>query len=84
MARARVQAALAAPRCPLAPLAPASDALGAGGGIKATVRDLWAKKTLGVFDGRYPTSGGVTVAPHEAKMLRVTPASEAEGVAYAF
>ena len=50
---------------------------------RATVRDLWAKKTLGVFDGRYPASGGVTVAPHEAKMLRVTPASEAEGVAYA-
>ena len=48
------------------------------------MRDLWAKKTLGVFDGRYPASGGVTVAPHEAKMLRVTPASEAEGVAYAF
>ena len=59
-------------------------ALGAGGGIKATVRDLWAKKTLGVFDGRYPASGGVTVAPHEAKMLRVTPAGEAEGAEYAF
>ena len=59
-------------------------ALGMPATQRATVRDLWAKKTLGVFDGRYPASGGVTVAPHEAKMLRVTPAGEAEGAEYAF
>ena len=43
-------------------------------GTAADVRDLWAHADLGVFTGRYPASGGVPVAPHATRMLRVTKA----------
>jgi alpha-galactosidase len=37
--------------------------------LKATVRDLWQKKDLGFFTGKY----GVTVESHGVMMFRVTP-----------
>eukprot|EP00048_Salpingoeca_helianthica_P014860 m.223921 g.223921 ORF g.223921 m.223921 type:complete len:494 (-) comp16352_c0_seq1:183-1664(-) len=37
---------------------------------RARVRDLWARKDLGVFSGSYTA----TVAPHAAAFLRLTPA----------
>ena len=39
----------------------------------ATVRDLWAHKDLGAFKGGYPEAGGVPVAAHATKLLRVWP-----------
>ena len=48
--------------------------LGLPEGAPAAVRDLWARLDLGTYSGRYPETGKtVTVAPHEAKLLRVTP-----------
>jgi len=47
-------------------------ALGAGFET-AAVRDLWARKDLGVFGGGYPAEGGISVAAHETKLLKVTP-----------
>jgi hypothetical protein len=47
--------------------------LGWPAGTAARARDLWAHADLGVFTGRYPATGGVTVAPHEAHMVRLTP-----------
>jgi hypothetical protein len=46
--------------------------LGWPSGTSASVRDLWAHQDLGVFTDRYPSSGGVTVAPHETHMVRIT------------
>ena len=50
-----------------------------GGGwsatTSATVRDLWEFKDLGTFTGTYPKSGKVSVAPHEAIVLKMTQAS---------
>ena len=47
--------------------------LGWDAATKATVRDLWAKSDAGTFTGKYPASP-VTVAPHEAKLVRITKA----------
>ena len=41
---------------------------GAGGGVRANVRDLGARKDLGAFE----RSWTVTLAPHDAAMIRVT------------
>jgi hypothetical protein len=41
----------------------------------AKVRDLWARKDLGTFVGRYPETGNVTVEAHGAAMLRITSTS---------
>ena len=38
----------------------------------AAARDLWAHADLGDFTGRYPAQGGVTVAPHETHMVRLS------------
>ena len=47
-------------------------ALGWPATAAAAVRDLWAHADLGVFTGRYPASGGVSVAPHETHLVRLT------------
>ena len=54
------------------PLAVAFADLGWPAGTSAAVRDLWAHADLGAFTDRYPASGSVSVAPHEARMLRIT------------
>jgi hypothetical protein len=46
--------------------------LGWPAGTAASVRDLWAHADLGVFTGAYPAAGGVSVAPHETRLLRLT------------
>ena len=46
---------------------------GWGAGTVAHARNLWAHADLGAFTGRYPATGGVDVAPHEAHMVRLTP-----------
>jgi alpha-galactosidase len=38
-------------------------------GGSAVVRDLWAKKDLGVFTGQFETK----VGPHDVAMLKITP-----------
>ncbi len=48
--------------------------LGWAPGTAAKARDLWAHADLGTFSGRYPTTGGALVRPHEAVMLRLTKA----------
>ena len=47
--------------------------LGFAAGTSAAVRDLWAHADLGSFTDRYPTTGGVAVAPHETHFVRITP-----------
>ena len=37
----------------------------------ATVRDIWEFKDLGTFNGKYPKTGTVSVAPHAAIVLRM-------------
>jgi alpha-galactosidase len=46
--------------------------LGWPAGTSAAVRDLWAHSDAGVFTDRYPTTGGITVAPHETHLVRIT------------
>jgi len=46
--------------------------LGWPSGTSAKVRDLWAHADMGVFTDRYPSSGGVTVAPHETHLVQIT------------
>lgn len=43
-----------------------------GAATVAAARDLWAHADLGDFTGRYPAQGGVTVAPHETHMVRLS------------
>jgi alpha-galactosidase len=40
---------------------------------KATARDLWEHTDLGVFNGRYPQTGGVSVDPHAVHVVLLTP-----------
>ena len=47
---------------------------GAGGGTTASVRDLSARKNLGAFS----KSWSVTLQPHDAVMVRVTPQAAAK------
>ncbi len=46
--------------------------LGWTAGTTAKVRDLWAHQDLGTFTGSYPSSGGVSVAPHQTVLVRIT------------
>jgi hypothetical protein len=48
--------------------------LGWAAGARASARDLWAHADLGVFTGRYPASGSVTVPAHGTHLVRLTPA----------
>ena len=48
-------------------------ALGWPSGTTATARDLWAHADLGSFTDNYPATGGVSVAPHETHVVRLTP-----------
>ena len=55
-----------------ASLSVAFSSLGWAAGTSGTVRDLWAHADLGAFTDRYPTTGGVAVAPHETHVVRIT------------
>ena len=46
--------------------------LGWPAGTTASVRDLWAHADLPKATDRYPATGGVSVAPHETHMVRLT------------
>jgi alpha-galactosidase len=52
-----------------APVMVAWEQIGLAPGVEAQVRDLWAKKDLGKFKGRFMTR----VEPHGVVMVRVQP-----------
>lgn len=41
-------------------------------GTSAAVRDLWKHMELGIFEGKFPKSGGIAIGPHAAVVLRIT------------
>ena len=45
---------------------------------RAKLRDLWERADVGTFEGRYPATGTLTLAPHQTVLLRVTPAASAD------
>ena len=52
--------------------------LGWSGTTSATVRDLWAHKSLGVTTGKFPAGEPLAVGAHETVLLRLTPKKEVE------